>query len=397
MQDDFDSGLGIPDDEMIWLVDRHGRHGPPGVNRKAAVVSGGGSAAALPGSRRVPGKSAGSQGFPRGAAAAAGPGRRQEKSTGARKRAGRQRRARAPRKAARAGGVKAPRRGRGRPVAAKVSARLLLAVSVGHPCVRGAVAPRPHGPDFLADRTRASRCQVPEPIFRLGVRHLFPTDELEIRRCHRWRRLAGLTLARRRCTEAPHARVVCEKRRRPVPGRPSRSANHRSKSARTTRTIVISRRCSSAITFRNGPAVLFPFENNRDITTRRAWHQRLPAGAVVSARSRTSRESLLDDGPRSGASVLDGCSVREIDLGTRAPGGRRHRRGCAHGDRAMDCRFERARGSPEEEARLRRPVSHAVNACWFRFRCGSRWTTGRTIRSGARVCPSVSGGSARTT
>ena len=168
--------------------------------------------------------------------------------------------------------------------------------------------------------------------------------------------LAGLTLARQLHFEAPHVRVlVCEKRRHPVPEAAFKVGESSVEiGAHYFKTIVD----LEALLERDhlpklGLRYFFPYENNRDIAARVELGTSVfpPVPSFQLDRGRLEN-SLLTLARESGVSVLDGCTVRrDRSRRPRAPGCVRHRRRSAHGHRPMDRRFERTRGSAEEEAR----------------------------------------------
>ena len=210
--------------------------------------------------------------------------------------------------------------------------------------------------------------------------------------------LAGLTLARQLHLEAPHLRVlVCEKRRHPVPEAAFKVGESSVEiGAHYFKTIVDLEGAPRARSpSETGSALLLPArEQPRYRHARRARRQRLPAGAVVPARSGPSRELAAEAGPRVRrlrARRLHGAGDRARR--PRARGCVRHGRRLAQGHRTMDRRFERTRGPAEAEAgteasgltcgqRVLVPLSAPAQ--------GGR-LVGRS-RPGARACPAVSAG-----
>ena len=184
--------------------------------------------------------------------------------------------------------------------------------------------------------------------------------------------LAGLTLARQLHFEAPHARVlVCEKRRHPVPEAAFKVGESSVEiGAHYFKTIVK----LEALLERDhlpklGLRYFFPYENNRDIAARVELGTSVfpPVPSFQLDRGRLEN-SLLTLARESGVSVLDGCTVREIDLGDPE-----HRVvfDTADGPHTVTARWvvdsSGRAGLLKRKLGLRRSVSHAANACWFRF------------------------------
>ena len=132
--------------------------------------------------------------------------------------------------------------------------------------------------------------------------------------------LAGLTLARQLHLEAPLLRVlVCEKRQHPVPEAAFKVGESSVEIGAHYFQNVIGLEpllCRDHLP-KFGLRYFFPCDQNRDLVApRRAGSRRLPARAVLPARSRTAREFAAADGDgEAGAEVLDGCRVRRIELG----------------------------------------------------------------------------------
>jgi len=184
--------------------------------------------------------------------------------------------------------------------------------------------------------------------------------------------LAGLTLARQLHLEAPHLRVlVCEKRRHPVPEAAFKVGESSVEiGAHYFRAIVD----LAALLERDhlpklGLRYFFPHEDNRDLATRVELGTSVfpPVPSFQLDRGRLEN-SLLTLARESGASVLDGCRVSEINLGDPehqividTDGGAR-----TVTSRWIVDASGRA-GLLKRKFGLRRPVSHAANACWFRF------------------------------
>jgi 2-polyprenyl-6-methoxyphenol hydroxylase-like FAD-dependent oxidoreductase len=184
--------------------------------------------------------------------------------------------------------------------------------------------------------------------------------------------LAGLTLARQLHIEAPHVRVlVCEKRRHPVPEAAFKVGESSVEiGAHYFKTIVN----LEALLERDhlpklGLRYFFPYEDNRDIATRVELGTSVfpPVPSFQLDRGRLEN-SLLTLARESGASVLDGCTVREIDLGDPEHG---LVVDTADGPHTVTARWivdsSGRAGLLKRKLGLRRPVSHAANACWFRF------------------------------
>ncbi len=184
--------------------------------------------------------------------------------------------------------------------------------------------------------------------------------------------LAGLTLARQLHLEAPHVRVlVCEKRRHPVPEAAFKVGESSVEiGAHYFKTIVN----LEALLERDhlqklGLRYFFPYENNRDVAARVELGTSVfpPVPSFQLDRGRLEN-SLLTLARESGASVLDGCAVREIELGDRE-----HRVviDTAGGPHTVTARWivdsSGRAGLLKRKLGLRRLVSHAANACWFRF------------------------------
>jgi len=184
--------------------------------------------------------------------------------------------------------------------------------------------------------------------------------------------LAGLTLARQLHLEAPHVRVlVCEKRRHPVPEAAFKVGESSVEiGAHYFKTIVK----LEALLARDhlpklGLRYFFPCENNRDVAARVELGASVfpPVPSFQLDRGRLEN-SLLTLVRESGTSVLDGCTVREIELGDAE-----HRVvvDTAGGPHTVTARWivdsSGRAGLLKRKLGLRRPVSHAANACWFRF------------------------------
>jgi flavin-dependent dehydrogenase len=184
--------------------------------------------------------------------------------------------------------------------------------------------------------------------------------------------LAGLTLARQLHLEAPGVRVlVCEKRRHPVREAAFKVGESSVEiGAHYFKTIVK----LEALLERDhlpklGLRYFFPHEDNRDVARRVELGTAVfpPVPSFQLDRGRLEN-SLLKMARDAGTTVLDACSVRDIELGdpwhrlvVEAADGRRQVRA-----RWLVDSSGRA-GLLKRKLGLARPVSHAANACWFRF------------------------------
>src|SRR6185503_7809573 len=133
--------------------------------------------------------------------------------------------------------------------------------------------------------------------------------------------LAGLTLARQLHLEAPHVRaLVCEKRRHPVPEAAFKVGESSVEiGAHYFKTIIQ----LDALLERDhlpklGLRYFFPYEKNSDIASRvelgTSVFPPVPSFQLDRGRFENSLLRLARD---SGTCVLDGCTVRQIDLGDR--------------------------------------------------------------------------------
>jgi flavin-dependent dehydrogenase len=183
--------------------------------------------------------------------------------------------------------------------------------------------------------------------------------------------LAGLTLARQLHLEAAHLRVlVCEKRRHPVPEAAFKVGESSVEiGAHYFRNIVDLK----ALLDRDhlpklGLRYFFPYESNRDIATRVELRRQSSRRCRRSSSIGPSRKLAAEDGPRARACVLDGCTVRHIDLGDPEHGVVFEN---VDGLRRVTARWvvdsSGRSGLLKRKLGLGRPVSHAANACWFRF------------------------------
>jgi flavin-dependent dehydrogenase len=184
--------------------------------------------------------------------------------------------------------------------------------------------------------------------------------------------LAGLTLARQLHLEAPHVRVlVCEKRRHPVPEAAFKVGESSVEIGAHYFKIIVQ---LEALLERDhlpklGLRYFFPYEKNRDIAARVELGTSVfpPVPSFQLDRGRLEN-SLLALARESGACVLDGCAVRQIDLGNPEHGVVVD---TPDGSRAVTARWvvdsSGRAGLLKRKLGLRRPVSHAANACWFRF------------------------------
>jgi flavin-dependent dehydrogenase len=184
--------------------------------------------------------------------------------------------------------------------------------------------------------------------------------------------LAGLTLARQLHLEAPQVRVlICEKRRHPVREAAFKVGESSVEiGAHYFKTIVN----LEALLERDhlpklGLRYFFPYEDNRDLARRvelgTASFPPVPSFQLDRGRL---ENSLLKMAREDGTTVLDGTSVREIELGDPL-----HRMvvDAADGSHTVRARWlvdsSGRAGLLKRKLGLARPASHAANACWFRF------------------------------
>ena len=201
--------------------------------------------------------------------------------------------------------------------------------------------------------------------------------------------LAGLTLARQLHLEAPQLRVlVCEKRQHPVPEAAFKVGESSVEIGAHYFQKVIGLEpllCRDHLP-KLGLRYFFPARREpRSLAPRRAGRRRLPARAVLPARSRTARELAAADGARirhRGRSTA--ARVRQIELGDSRPyrdGG--DAGGVADGADALAGRLQRPRRPAEAAARDEPPLDPSRERLLVPGRataCAS--TTGRTTRRG---------------
>jgi flavin-dependent dehydrogenase len=184
--------------------------------------------------------------------------------------------------------------------------------------------------------------------------------------------LAGLTLARQLHIEAPDLRVlVCEKRQHPVREAAFKVGESSVEiGAHYFKTIVN----LEALLERDhlpklGLRYFFPHEDNRDLARRVELGTAVfpPVPSFQLDRGRLEN-SLLKMARADGTTVLDACTVREIDLGDP-----QHRIviDAADGRHTVHTRWlvdsSGRAGLLKRQLGLARTVTHAANACWFRF------------------------------
>jgi flavin-dependent dehydrogenase len=183
--------------------------------------------------------------------------------------------------------------------------------------------------------------------------------------------LAGLTLARQLHLEAPQLRVlVCEKRQHPVPEAAFKVGESSVEIGAHYFQKVIGLEpllCRDHLP-KLGLRYFFPCGQNRDLSRRvelgAAVFPRVPSYQLDRGRL---ENSLLRVARESGTEVLDGCSVRQIELGASC-----HTVTLAtpDGSRTAQTRWlvdsSGRAGLLKRQLGIGRPSTHLANACWFR-------------------------------
>jgi flavin-dependent dehydrogenase len=184
--------------------------------------------------------------------------------------------------------------------------------------------------------------------------------------------LAGLTLARQLHLEAPDTRVlVCEKRPHPVPEAAFKVGESSVEiGAHYFKHIV---QLDDLLTRDHLPKLglryFFPHGDNRNLADRAELGPAMfpPVPSFQLDRGRLEN-ALLRMARQAGTTVLDGCSIRELDLDRNG-----HRVVIHAADGPLDVRARWVvdttgrSGLIKRKLGMRRTVAHAANAAWFRF------------------------------
>jgi flavin-dependent dehydrogenase len=184
--------------------------------------------------------------------------------------------------------------------------------------------------------------------------------------------LAGLTLARQLHLEAPGVRVlVCEKRRHPAPEAAFKVGESSVEiGAHYFKSIVgLEPLLERDHLPKLGLRYFFPHGENRDIAARVELGPTAFPPVPSFQLDRGRFENALLTGLRaSGTSIVDGCTVRAIELGETE---HRAEVQTPQGTRTVSARWlvdsSGRAGLLKRRLGLARPSAHAANACWFRF------------------------------
>ncbi|MBA2602609.1 MAG: NAD(P)/FAD-dependent oxidoreductase [Acidobacteria bacterium] len=185
--------------------------------------------------------------------------------------------------------------------------------------------------------------------------------------------LAGLTLARQLHLEVPALRVLlAEKRTHPVPEAAFKVGESSVEVGAHYFQVVLGLEphLRSQHLEKLGIRYFFPHGDNRDIATRvEVGPVRFPAVPSFQIDRGRLENWLLSDLRQAGVEALDGCTVRQIELGSDE-----HRVTIASGDMVREVRGRflvdasgRA-GLIRRRLGLTRRVTHEANACWFRVK-----------------------------